>query len=76
MWLKNLEEFGKVILCVNSDGLVVCLKDVVWVELGGENYNVIVCINGKLVVGLGIKLVIGVNVFDIVKVIKVKLVEL
>lgn len=64
------------ILRVNSDGSVVRLKDVVRVEFGGENYNVIVRINGKSAAGLGIKLVIGANVFDIAKVIKVKLAEL
>ncbi|EAA3578454.1 hydrophobe/amphiphile efflux-1 family RND transporter [Salmonella enterica subsp. enterica] len=74
--LKDPEEFGKVTLRVNTDGSVVHLKDVARIELGGENYNVVACINGKPASGLGIKLATGANALDTATAIKAKLAEL
>ncbi|HHJ9071525.1 TPA: efflux RND transporter permease subunit [Salmonella enterica subsp. enterica] len=74
--LKDLEEFGKVTLRVNTDGSVVHLKDVARIELGGENYNVVARINGKPASGLGIKLATGANALDTATAIKAKLAEL
>ncbi|EAO5083543.1 efflux RND transporter permease subunit [Salmonella enterica] len=74
--LKEPEEFGKVTLRVNTDGSVVHLKDVARIELGGENYNVVACINGKPASGLGIKLATGANALDTATAIKAKLAEL
>ncbi|EIK4164638.1 efflux RND transporter permease subunit [Salmonella enterica] len=74
--LKDPEEFGKVTLCVNTDGSVVHLKDVARIELGGENYNVVARINGKPASGLGIKLATGANALDTATAIKAKLAEL
>ncbi|ECF9694709.1 efflux RND transporter permease subunit [Salmonella enterica] len=74
--LKDPEEFGKVTLRVNTDGSVVHLKDVVRIELGGENYNVVARINGKPASGLGIKLATGANALDTATAIKAKLAEL
>ncbi|EMD8095375.1 efflux RND transporter permease subunit [Salmonella enterica] len=74
--LKDPQEFGKVTLCVNTDGSVVHLKDVARIELGGENYNVVARINGKPASGLGIKLATGANALDTATAIKAKLAEL
>lgn len=49
------------------------LCDVVRVEFGVEDYFIVVCYNGKFVVGIVIKLVVGVNVLDISWVVKEEL---
>lgn len=49
------------------------LCDVVCVEFGVEDYFIVVCYNGKFVVGIVIKLVVGVNVLDILWVVKEEL---
>lgn len=62
--LKSPEEFGKILLKVNSDGSHVRLRDVARVALGGENYDVSSRYNGKPAAGLGIKLAVGANALD------------
>src|SRR5476651_400500 len=62
--LKSTDEFGKIILKVNTDGSQVRLKDVAKIELGGENYDVIARFNGQPASGLGIKLATGANALD------------
>src|SRR5471030_2368380 len=62
--LKSTDEFGKIILKVNTDGSQVRLKDVAKIELGGENYDVIARYNGQPASGLGIKLATGANALD------------
>ncbi|CDZ78666.1 Acriflavine resistance protein B [Legionella massiliensis] len=68
--LKSPEEFGKILLKVNSDGSQVRLRDVARVELGGENYDVIARYNGKPAAGLGIKLAVGANALSTAAAIK------
>lgn len=43
------------------------MGDVVIVEMGVEKYDYFSCFNGKLVFGLGVKLVFGVNEMVIVE---------
>ncbi|MGU3414848.1 efflux RND transporter permease subunit [Enterobacteriaceae bacterium C34A] len=74
--LKDPEEFGKVTLRVNQDGSVVRLRDVARIELGGENYNMQVRINGQPASGLGIKLATGANALNTAAAIKARLAEL
>ncbi|PJE15149.1 efflux RND transporter permease subunit [Legionella sp.] len=62
--LKSPDEFGKILLKVNSNGSQVRLRDVARVELGGENYDVIARYNGKPAAGLGIKLAVGANALN------------
>lgn len=59
--LTSAKEFGRILLKVNTDGSQVRLEDVATVELGSENYNVIVRYNGKPAASLGIKLATGAN---------------
>ncbi|MEA9444014.1 efflux RND transporter permease subunit [Candidatus Fukatsuia symbiotica] len=59
--LTSSKEFGRILLKVNTDGSQVRLEDVATVELGSENYNVIVRYNGKPAASLGIKLATGAN---------------
>ncbi|AWH87830.1 efflux RND transporter permease subunit [Limnobaculum parvum] len=62
--LKTPEEFGQILLKINSDGSQVRLKDVATIALGGESYNIIAHYNGKPASGLGIKLATGANALD------------
>ncbi len=59
--LQTPEQFGNILLRINSDGSVVRLADVARIELGGETYEVSARYNGKPAIGLGIKLASGAN---------------
>ncbi|QKN79842.1 efflux RND transporter permease subunit [Scandinavium goeteborgense] len=74
--LKDMKEFGNILLKVNSDGSQVRLKDIARIGLGGENYNTVAKINGKVASGLGIKLATGANALDTANAIKAKLNDL
>src|SRR5476649_2125648 len=74
--LKSTDEFGKIILKVNTDGSQVRLKDVAKIELGGENYDVIARYNGQPASGLGIKLATGANALDTAASVKATLAKL
>ncbi|WP_130834253.1 efflux RND transporter permease subunit [[Erwinia] mediterraneensis] len=71
--LTSTEEFGKILLKVNSDGSQVRLRDVARMELGGENYEVIARFNGKPASGIGIKLATGANALDTATAVKAEL---
>ncbi|WP_312278167.1 multidrug efflux RND transporter permease subunit AcrB [Kosakonia cowanii] len=62
--LTSTDEFGKILLKVNSDGSQVRLRDVAKIELGGESYDVVARYNGQPAAGLGIKLATGANALD------------
>ncbi|EMI9205377.1 efflux RND transporter permease subunit [Salmonella enterica] len=74
--LTSPEEFGNILLKVNSDGSQVTLHDVARIERGGENYQFVVKINGKPASALGIQLASGANAMDTAKAIRAKLAEL
>jgi multidrug efflux pump len=71
--LTSPDEFGNILLKVNSDGSQVRLHDVARIERGGENYNFVVKNNGKPASALGIELAAGSNALDTAKVIKEKI---
>jgi hydrophobe/amphiphile efflux-1 (HAE1) family protein len=62
--LTNADEFGRVLLKVNSDGSQVRLKDVARIGLGAESYSVYTEYNGYPAAGLAIKLATGANALD------------
>ncbi|MGD8106897.1 efflux RND transporter permease subunit [Pantoea sp. FN0302] len=74
--LTSTEEFGKILLKVNSDGSQVRLRDVATIELGGENYEIIARFNGQPASGLGIKLATGANALDTAEAVKAELARL
>ena len=74
--LTSPEEFGKILLKVNTDGSRVRLSDVAHIELGGENYEIIARFNGKPASGLGIKLATGANALDTASAVKAELSKL
>jgi multidrug efflux pump len=62
--LNTPEQFGAILLRVNSNGSRVRLRDVARVALGGENFSVNAEYNGKPASALGIKLSAGANALD------------
>jgi hydrophobe/amphiphile efflux-1 (HAE1) family protein len=63
-WLQKPEQFGRILLRVNTNGSRVLLSDVARVELGAENYSVSTKYNGLPASGLAIKLAPGANALD------------
>jgi multidrug efflux pump len=68
--LQTAEQFGEILLKVNSNGSQVRLKDVARVTLGGENYSIFVEYNGHPASGIGIKLATGANALDTARAIR------
>ena len=63
-WLQKPEQFGSILLRVNTNGSRVLLRDVARVELGAENYSVSTKYNGLPASGLAIKLAPGANALE------------
>ena len=59
--LRTPEQFGNILLKVNTDGSQVRIKDVSRIELGGENYLTDTKYNGAPAAGFGIQLATGAN---------------
>ncbi|WP_034912825.1 MULTISPECIES: multidrug efflux RND transporter permease subunit AcrB [Erwinia] len=74
--LTSTDEFGKILLKVNSDGSQVRLRDVARIELGGENYEIVARYNGQPAAGLGIKLATGANALDTAAAVKAELAKM
>ena len=62
--LQTPEEFGRILIRVNTDGSQIRLSDVARIDVGAENYNTIARYNGKPAAGLGISLATGANALD------------
>jgi hydrophobe/amphiphile efflux-1 (HAE1) family protein len=63
-WLQRPEQFGSILLRVNTNGSRVLLRDVARIELGAENYSVSTKYNGLPASGLAIKLAPGANALE------------
>ena len=74
--LKTPEQFGDILLKVNTDGSQVRLKDVARIELGSESYDTLARYNGNPAVGLAIKPATGANALDTAKVVRKRFSEL
>ncbi len=74
--LTSTEEFGKILLKVNTDGSQVRLRDVAKIELGGESYDVVARYNGQPAAGLGIKLATGANALDTAEAVRATIAKL
>jgi hydrophobe/amphiphile efflux-1 (HAE1) family protein len=75
-WLQKPEQFGRILLRVNTNGSRVLLSDVARIELGAENYSVSTKFNGQPASGLAIKLAPGANALDTQKAINATLEQL
>jgi hydrophobe/amphiphile efflux-1 (HAE1) family protein len=74
--LQTPEQFGGILLRVNTDGSRVFLRDVARVELGSESYTNLSRYNGKPATGMAIKPATGANALETVVAVKKKVTEL
>jgi hydrophobe/amphiphile efflux-1 (HAE1) family protein len=74
--LNTPEQFGAILLRVNSNGSRVLLRDVARVALGGENFAINSEYNGKPASALGIKLSAGANALDTANAVRATLARL
>lgn len=72
-FLKTAEDFGNILLRVNTDGSRVYLKDVGKVEVGGDSYGMTSRLNGKPAASMGIQLATGANALSVAKAIRAEL---
>jgi len=68
--LQTTEQFGNILMKVNTDGSQVRLKDVARIELGGQTYSISAQFNGNPASGMAIKLASGANALDTAKAIR------
>ncbi|GGP24135.1 efflux RND transporter permease subunit [Silvimonas iriomotensis] len=74
--LQTADEFGNILLKVNTDGSQVRLRDVARMELGGEDYSILTRYNGKPASGLAIKLATGANALQTADAVRAKVDDL
>lgn len=74
--LENVDQFGRILLKVNSDGSQVRLKDVARIELGSDNYSTKALFNGKPATGLAVELASGANALDTAAAVRAKVKEM
>ncbi len=70
------EEFGNIIIRAIADGSVVRVRDVARVELGAEDYQISLSMNGKPGTGIGIYLRAGANALEVAQAVRAKMKEL
>lgn len=74
--LQTVEEFGNIILRMNTDGSQVRLRDVARIEIGSENYEMIGRYNRHPASGLAVTLASGANALDTAERVKNRVSEL
>lgn len=74
--LQTVEDFGKIILRINTDGSQIRLSDVARLEMGTENYTLIVRYKGQPAAGVAVSLSPGANALDTAKAVKERVAEL
>ncbi len=74
--LETPEQFGNILLRVNTDGSSVLLKDVARIELGSESYTRDARFSGQPAVGMAIRPATGSNALETVDAIRAKVAEL
>ncbi|CAG9174113.1 efflux RND transporter permease subunit [Cupriavidus pampae] len=65
--LQTAEQFGDILLKVNTDGSQVRLRDVADIGLGGQDYTINAQYNGAPASGIAIRLATGANALNTVK---------
>ncbi|HPF45894.1 MAG: efflux RND transporter permease subunit [Alphaproteobacteria bacterium] len=74
--LQSVEDFGNIILRINTDGSQVRLRDVARLELGTENYSVVVRYKRKPATGIAVSMTPGANALETAKAVKARVAEL
>ena len=70
------EQFANIIVRAAADGSVVRVRDVARVELGAEDYQISLNMNGKPGTGIGVYLRAGANALEVAKSVRAKMTEL
>jgi multidrug efflux pump len=74
--LRSADEFGNILIRVNTDGSQIRLKDVARIEVGAETYDIVSRYNGKPAAGLAISLAAGANALDTAETVQARVNEL
>ena len=74
--LETPEEFGAILLKVNTDGSLVHLRDVARIEVGGEDYQFLNHFHGRPAAGMAVRQASGANALETANAVKNKLAEL
>ena len=74
--LSSPEQFGNILVRVNTDGSQIRLKDVARIEIGAESYETAARYNGKPAAALAVKLATGANALDTAEAVRVRFAEL
>jgi hydrophobe/amphiphile efflux-1 (HAE1) family protein len=74
--LRTPEEFGNILLRVNSDGSRVCLRDVATVAIGGLDYTTQARVNGRPSAAVAIRLSPTANALATANAVRAKVLEL
>ena len=74
--LETPEEFGDILLKVESDGSHVYLRDVARIEIGGEDYQFLNHFHGRPAAGMAVRQASGANALETSNAVKEKLAEL
>ncbi|MBO9498085.1 MAG: multidrug efflux RND transporter permease subunit [Novosphingobium sp.] len=74
--LQTPEQFAQIQLKTLSDGSAVTLKDVARIEIGAENYSVLLQMNGHPAAGMNISLSPGADALETADLVKAKMAEL
>jgi multidrug efflux pump len=68
--LQTVEQFSAIVLKTNADGAVVRLSDVARVELGSDNYGILIHVNGHNGAGISIQLAPGADALKTAELVK------
>ncbi|WPZ33747.1 efflux RND transporter permease subunit [Thalassobaculum sp. OXR-137] len=74
--LETPEEFGNILVRVNTDGSQVRLKDLARIEIGAASYSTVARYDGRPAAGVGINLASGANALDTADAVRAKIKEL
>ncbi len=74
--LSTPEQFENIILKANLDGSAVKIKDIGWVELGAQTYDVNGSVDGKETTMIGIYQQFGANALDVAERVRMRMHEL
>ena len=74
--MRTADQFGDILLRVNSSGAKVRLKDVARVEVGGDTYDIVSRMGGRPAAALAIELATGANAMAVATAVRARVDEL
>ena len=73
--LIDPEEFGNIVLRADGPGGVLRIKDVARIELGAQNYDASIALDGKTTIGMAVFLQSGANALAVADAVRAQMVE-